>query len=195
MINVGLFPTTFSSYLENGLATGGCVHQCFLGISSCPCKVIPGAFVSPQGTVKLKLHDRKRGIHVDQPKANYAFSSQRKTLSLLHTLFNCPRRSLSQLPVLPRWVTTAEYSLRSPKWLDLSWSVFCVVFFKSERTLYNTYSFLGIPLFCLKGHAFFPVAILPSTFLLLLLCQDSLQEWGLYEDIISWERNVIKSNI
>lgn len=46
---------------------------------------------------------------------------------------------------------------------------------------------------CFNQRAFLPLALFCFNYL--LLCQDSLKKWGLYEDLIAWERNVIKRNI
>lgn len=123
------------------------------------------------------------------PKAHCGFSSKRKTLSVLYTSFWCSRRFSCQLPAFSRSVATGYYFLMSPKLLD-----FFSGFFTKKNPLQDLQLSWHPSVLTERLCLFFP-AVLPSTFLPLLLCQDSLQEWGLYEVIIAWERNVIKSNI
>lgn len=194
MTSVGLFPTNFSSSPDHGLASG-VVHQCFLRITAPLFEKSPLVAPCSLCTSLLKKHSSSNPLVLKEefrwpsPKAHYVFSSKRKTISVLYTSFWCFRRFSCQLPAFSRSVATDYCFLMSPKLFD-----FFSVFFTKENPLQDLQLSWHPSVLTERLCLFFP-AVLPSTFLPLLLCQDSLQEWGLYEVIIAWERNVIKSNI
>lgn len=91
---------------------------------------------------------------------------------------------------LSRWVTGACSFLMPPKLLDFSFGVFArEKLLQGLQCSWHPSSLTKRPFSPSSPYQY------SSVFNSLFLCQDSLQEWGLYGDIIAWERNVIKSNI
>lgn len=119
-----------------------------------------------------------------EPQAHYTFFPVKEDPSCTSYL----------LPVLHEIVGVDNYS---PAPLDLqNYLTFLGGFLHQREAFARLTAFLA-PL-CFDQNAFFSPGSPSqhsSAFNSLFLCQDSLQEWGLYEDIIAWERNVIKRNI
>lgn len=108
---------------------------------------------------------------------------KRKTLPVLHISF----WSSSSLC---RWVTRAYCFRVPPKQFDFSFGFFTrEKYSQGLQCSWHPSALTKRPFFSSGPYQH------SSAFNSLFLCQDSLQEWGLYEDIIAWERNVIKSNI